>query len=78
MILEDHSMYLYKPGGCTGFKYDADNCCWGLGEQKNTRFKSSMRDNETIIRFGEQEMWEAAAALSYGIVLHKIYPYILK
>lgn len=27
-----------------------------------------MRDNETIIRYGEQEMWEAAAVLSYGIV----------
>lgn len=58
--------------------HDAEKCCWGLGEQNNTRFKSHMRDNETIIRYGEQEMWEAAVALSYGIVLHKIYPHILK
>lgn len=57
--------------------HDAEKCCWGLGEQNNMGFKSSMRDNEKIIRYGEQEMWEAAAALSYGI-LHKIYPHILK
>lgn len=42
--------------GCTGFMHDAEKCCWGLGEQNNMGFKSSMRDNEKIIRYGEQEM----------------------